>query len=501
VQVPHTCPNQCNGKGLCRNGFCHCTDNWLGADCSVRAQKLLERSRARDAHKPLIYVYNLPPKFNSQVMQSRQSKTVCVHRTYTTTGEPNQAPEDSTTVELSRAITTGWYYSSELFLHEYLLRSPHRTLDPNKADYFYMPIYGSCYMELFNEPTPDRHVGRSGGRTHTTTEHIAESRPLAVAKLYQEAYEWVSRALPYWNRTGGRDHVTTFAFDEGACFAPQALRNATLLTRWGQSNSHFPVGQTFSSYMMDQWDMPYAVDSDTGIVGMHPCVDPEKDIVIPTFKDPINVGVSALPKTPRPKLFFFAGDLGTQPDIPRSGPHNSVKYSRGIRQALAQMWREHYAATKDDQVTVTGHVDDYKGMLASHKFCGALPGDGWSGGFESYVFAGCIPVVIMDGVLQPFETHLDFSKFTVRIQERDIPNLVAILRGISDRRVAQMQQALEQVRTRFAFWVPLLDARGDVQKPDTLADRRDAPDALSTLMDVLRFKLVQRLANHTFAPP
>ena len=78
--------------------------------------------------------------------------------------------------------------------------------------------------------------------------------------------------------------------------------------------------------------------------------------------------------------------------------------------------REHYAATKDDQVTVTGHVDDYKGMLASHKFCGALPGDGWSGGFESYVFAGCIPVVIMDGVLQPFETHLDFSKFTVRIQ-------------------------------------------------------------------------------------
>jgi hypothetical protein len=33
--------------------------------------------------------------------------------------------------------------------------------------------------------------------------------------------QWVSRELPYWNRTGGRDHLTTFAFDEGACFAPQ----------------------------------------------------------------------------------------------------------------------------------------------------------------------------------------------------------------------------------------------------------------------------------------
>jgi hypothetical protein len=79
VQVPHTCPNQCNGKGLCRNGFCHCTDDWMGADCSVRAQKLLERSRTREAHKPLIYVYNLPPKFNSQV-RNRLSVILLVQR-------------------------------------------------------------------------------------------------------------------------------------------------------------------------------------------------------------------------------------------------------------------------------------------------------------------------------------------------------------------------------------------------------------------------------------
>ena len=48
--------------------------------------------------------------------------------------------------------------------------------------------------------------------------------------------------------------------------------------------------------------------------------------------------MSAPAQTLRTKLFFFAGDLGTQPDIPASGPHNSDKYSRGIRQQLAQMW-------------------------------------------------------------------------------------------------------------------------------------------------------------------
>jgi hypothetical protein len=87
------------------------------------------------------------------------------------------------------------------------------------------------------------------------------------------------------------------------------------------------------------------------------------------------------------------------------------------------------------------------------------------------------------------------------LAERDIPTLVQILRGISPRRVGEMQLALEAVRTRFAFWVPLLDAAGDVQRPDPLHDRAHVPDALSTIMDVLRFKLVQRLANHTSHRP
>ena len=77
-----------------------------------------------------------------------------------------------------------------------------------------MPIYGSCYMELFNEPTPDRHVGMSGGHTHTTTDHIAESRPLAVAKLYQEAYEVrppdVRISLPRLNSRHLTLHVALF---------------------------------------------------------------------------------------------------------------------------------------------------------------------------------------------------------------------------------------------------------------------------------------------------
>ena len=41
---------------------------------------------------------------------------------------------------------THWTYSIESALHEYLLQSPHRTLDPEQADFFYVPVYTSCFF-------------------------------------------------------------------------------------------------------------------------------------------------------------------------------------------------------------------------------------------------------------------------------------------------------------------------------------------------------------------
>ena len=40
-------------------------------------------------------------------------------------------------------------------MHEALLASPHRTTDPAAADFFYVPVYGGCYISEFNRPRPD----------------------------------------------------------------------------------------------------------------------------------------------------------------------------------------------------------------------------------------------------------------------------------------------------------------------------------------------------------
>ena len=47
------------------------------------------------------------------------------------------------------------------------------------------------------------------------------------------ALEYVRSALPYWNASGGRDHVWTMLHDEGPCFCPRALRPSILLTHYG----------------------------------------------------------------------------------------------------------------------------------------------------------------------------------------------------------------------------------------------------------------------------
>ncbi len=39
-----------------------------------------------------------------------------------------------------------WYVQIEHAFHEMLLQSPHRTLDPDSADFFYVPVYTSCYI-------------------------------------------------------------------------------------------------------------------------------------------------------------------------------------------------------------------------------------------------------------------------------------------------------------------------------------------------------------------
>ena len=450
------CLNQCSLRGRCEHGFCFCKAGWWGVDCSIptaagassspsfsihpgsptneqKKQQDQERSQYTPVARlrPLIYVYEMPRRFTTDLLQRRQDKLFCTHRTYLQRNKTQYA----------YGIYQG--YVLELLLHEWLLTSPHRTLNPAEADWFYVPVYASCAMVINIFETPD-------------TQPRVRFRAALASQLYVGAYEYVRHALPHWNASKGADHIWTFGYDEGACFAPKPIWSSMLISHWGNTMSTH--NRCTTTYEDDRWDVPF--DPPTGLpiatlIGGHGCYDPQKDIVLPSFREL----TTFLPPDPRrrwdrrPNLFFFSGDLGSPPGSTSAGPHVSPNYSMGIRQAVFRA----ASNSRASDIQVVGHLPQdwwhvkYHARMHNSTFCGAFPGDGWSGGISSAIFAGCVPVIIMDGIEMPFENVLDYSAFSIRIAESDVSKLPTILRAIPSAEVERLRYGLHIVRSRFGY--------------------------------------------------
>ena len=79
-----------------------------------------------------------------------------------------------------------------------------------------MPTYGGCYISEFNKPYP----------RHWLCDNCHTGRPADLASIrslhwHEKILAHVRGAYPYWNRSGGADHLWPFTHDEGACYAPE----------------------------------------------------------------------------------------------------------------------------------------------------------------------------------------------------------------------------------------------------------------------------------------
>ena len=97
-----------------------------------------------------------------------------------------------------------------------------------------------------------------------------------------------------------------------------------------------------------------------------------QDLVIPSFLSPDLVGASPLlgfPAKQRTLLAFFKGDVGE---------HRFPHYSRGIRQKLHHLAKEHdWLSQHRIHITSRSHTHElgYTQMLSSAVFCLVLPGE------------------------------------------------------------------------------------------------------------------------------
>ncbi|ONK59757.1 uncharacterized protein A4U43_C08F10230 [Asparagus officinalis] len=491
-----SCLNQCSGHGHCRGGFCQCDSGWYGIDCSIPSTlsaiqewpKWLRPSTVGISDKaplgsdmstkavvkkkrPLIYVYDLPPEFNSHLLEGRHFKFECVNRIYS---------------DKNRTIWTDQLYGAQMALYESILASPYRTLNGDEADYFYIPILDSCI------------ITRAEDAPHFSMMEHGALRSFMTLDLYKEVYDHIVEQYPYWNRSSGRDHIWFFSWDEGACYAPKEIWNSMMLVHWGNTNSKHNHSTT--AYWADNWDK---IPSHRR--GDHPCFDPDKDLVLPAWKRPdpgaIWLKLWSRPRKERTTLFYFNGNLG--PAYANGRPEDT--YSMGIRQKLAK----EFGSTPDkkgklgrqhrDNVTVTPQrTHKYYEELSRSVFCGVLPGDGWSGRMEDSILQGCIPVVIQDGIFLPYENVLNYRSFAVRITEDEIPNLINILQGFDETEIESMLANVRQIWQRFLYRDSvLLEAK---RQKKLFADEEawvvefsklelDEDDVFSTFVQILHYKL------------
>jgi hypothetical protein len=462
----HFCVGQCSGRGECYLGFCKCDPGWFGHDCSRRVSgfKPFEPSRiaARPwlaktvaeppssidpppeptRKRPLIFVYDLNPLFSSTLLQYRIIANKCVHRIF-------QSGNETVFTNSERHYS----YGIDTLIHELLLMSEHRTLDPDEADLFYVPHYASCYIQPVRKQADFPWFPVPG----------SENRVSGASGLILQTKRWIETTYPYWRRRGGRDHIWLFSHDEGACWAPNEIASSIWLTHWGRMGLNHSSNTAYfrDSYSSEEVSVRMPNGWLKTIQG-HACYSPDKDLVIPMLKPPVQHRSSPIhsnddPFKQREILFSFVGELG------RSG-RRLRHYSRGIRQKLDCLsmegdWLEKHKVLIGDRNdierasgrSIPSNIKTYSDVLSRSKFCLVAPGDGWSSRAEDSILHGCIPVVIMDGVHSLFEGILDWSAFSIRIAEADMSKTVDILLSISPERLAAMQKALTKVWHRFRY--------------------------------------------------
>ena len=100
--------------------------------------------------------------------------------------------------------------------------------------------------------------------------------------------------------------------------------------------------------------------------------------------------------------------------------------------------------------------DQYVAEMRNSQFCLSPRGiRAWAGRLYDYILLGdgCIPVILSDHLILPFQSLLDWSSFTIRIPEARAADLDQILANYSSSQLRTMMKKICEVRHSFIYHV------------------------------------------------
>ncbi|KAL5559767.1 hypothetical protein UlMin_035978 [Ulmus minor] len=282
------------------------------------------------------------------------------------------------------------YSSGGQFMAEMKMDSPFLARRPEDALAFYIPIsITGIIQHLYNHRAPDYDRGR-------------------IFRVFEDYVRVVSRKYPFWKRSNGADHFMVSCHD----WANDVAR------------AHPDRFKYFIRVVCN------ANSSET--------FRPIRDVSLPEINIANSNGLGppqgqGHPPSNRTIFAFFAG-----------GPHGHV------RESLFKHWKD-----KDDEMQVHDYLpknSNYSDLMSRSKFCLCPSGyEVASPRVVESIFMGCVPVIISDGYVLPFSDVLDWEKFTVQIPVEKIPEIKAILKGISWEEYLVKRRRVLQVQKHFVI--------------------------------------------------
>lgn len=414
VTMPlHLCPDRCSNRGACMKSgnsplsppICKCYRGYQGNSCEIMKDKscyadCLGRGKCIDrfCHCQQQYWGNGCHRDTVFSPTKRTFPSPILFKIYIYSIPSNLAN--------SRAHWAGFqqhdgnYIGYQYFLH-YLLKSPYITQNPEEANLFFIPALTYEYSSNLGNPNP--HLNR-------------------VIRYIKDKYH-------YWNNTGGKDHIIWTSGDRGACLLDGDATAAIKLTHYGR----------------------YGIQG-----GKHLCYEPSRDVVVaPPFQDHWKIAQKTYGsvnefnftghefwKKKKNRILFFAGGI----------LENDRQYSGMARQI---MLNESHSWNQSLYDINSGGVPNYADRLESSLFCFCPYGYGWGIRIASAILRGCIPLIIQDGVDQPFQNVLPYEEFSIRLTNDDIPHIPDILGKISDVEIRYLQRGLLRFWPAFVHEVEL----------------------------------------------
>ncbi|KAG0041982.1 hypothetical protein BGZ83_001042 [Gryganskiella cystojenkinii] len=263
------------------------------------------------------------------------------------------------------------------------------TDNPEEADFFYIPFLGARYLN---------HCWFI----------LGEKGDCDVDEKYVKPWmQFVQDNNPYWNRSNGEDHLIVHPMDRTSLYyhTKETMENATFLTTIGDLR---PLS---ASVVGARRYKNIPIPSATALLNLVKA-DPSKYLTSDGY-----------PRQKRRDIFLLFG--GRYQDV-----ESADVYSAGVRSLL----RNGFDKQKDYVIGPGWESEKYMKLLSRSRFGLAPVGHTldttrvWE-----YIAFGVVPVIIADGIIEPFEDDVDWSSFSIRIAREDAHRMDAILRSIPEK--------------------------------------------------------------------